>query len=244
MPKPTMPENATPIEMTPAQQAREDAMLELLTEQQATIDSLKADVAAMSARPATAPSKAESLRQEFDREAEALLDEFKDYPAISMITRRVVDGVAASYDIRLKRDADIADESKRYWTLHWFNLGKENRAQEMADRGWDKTRWDELHNSEAVASGVHQDEFVRRGDRGVEVLGKMPRKLFDHLKRRESAVANGLLSSESGLRSALANTTAMAVGKSGGNADQAGTMIQSGQFIVEVTEGPKEHFRA
>jgi hypothetical protein len=213
-------------------------MLDLMTEMQAEIKALKANQAAPST-PANA-TKAEQLREAFDTEADALADEFKDYPAISMVTRRMVDGLRASSDIRLKRDADEPDEDARYWTLHWFNLGKENRAQEMTDRGWVKTEWEELQSIESIASAVQQDKYVRRGDRGLEVLGKMPRKLWDHLKRREAATANGLLSSESKMRNHLANTTATAAGKHGGNADQAGSLIAGPRFTVDITEGPRE----
>lgn len=221
-----------------ARTAREDAMLDLMTEMQSEIKDLKAQLGNQPS-PATA-TKAEQLREEFDTEGEALAAEFADYPAISMVTRRMVDGVRASSDIRLKRDADVEDEDQRYWTLHWFNLGKENRAQEMTDRGWVKTHWDELQNVESIASAVQQDEYVRRGDRGLEVLGKMPRKLWDHLKRREAAAASGLLSSESRMRNHLANTTSVAAGKAGGNADQAGSLIAGTQFTVDIKELPRE----
>ncbi len=222
-----------PEDHTRAAAAREDAMLELIDEMQQKIKALEAGGAKV-------PQKAETVGDQLDTEFQSLEDEFKDYPAISVIARRVVNGIAASADIRLTRDATVEDEAQRYWTLRWFNLGRENRAQEMADRGWERVEWEELQNIESIASGVRQDKFVRRGDRGLEVLGKMPRRLFEHVKTREAMKAQGLLESTAGMRNHLASSVAAMVGRMGGNADQAGTTVNSNAFTVEIKEGPKE----
>lgn len=180
---------------------------------------------------------------EFDAELAALKKEFGDYPLIEVFERRALVGLDANLDIRLKGDLSVLEDPHGdhcRWKLRWFNFGKEGRAQQAAAEGYDKVRWDELADADAITGGARQDAFVRKGDRGLEVLHKMPRKLYEYKKRRDAARVGGLLTSESKLQDHQANQVAAMVGARGGNADQAGTFIK--RMSVTISPGKTERF--
>lgn len=179
----------------------------------------------------------------FDAELDALKDEFKDYPLIEVFERRALVGLDANLDIRLRGDLPVTvdpDGSRCHWKLRWFNFGKEGRAQQATAEGYDKVRWDELDDQESIAASARVDAFVRKGNRGEEVLCKIPRKLYDYKKRRDAARHAGLLTSESQLKDYQANTVASMVGARGGNADQAGSFVKG--LSVTITPGKTERF--
>lgn len=220
-----------------ASEARQDQMLDILAELQAKVDAIKATPVSAS------DAKRSKLEEELDAEHKALMEEFAGLPNISVIERRALDGTDANMDLRLKGEEPYEADPKglrRDWMLRWFNFAKDGRSQEATARGYVKVEWDELQDREAISAGVTTDKYVRKGDRGLEVLHKIPMKLYRYLKKREAAKAAGLLTSESALRDRMANGAANIAGKAGENADQAGSFVAGKGFTVSITpEAPK-----
>lgn len=184
---------------------------------------------------------------EFDAELAELKAEFPDYPLIDVFERRALVGLDANLDIRLKDDLSIMEDptgARCKWRLRWFNFGKEGRAQQANAEAYVKVRWDELADSESISAGARIDAYVRKGDRGLEVLHKIPRKLYDYKKRRDALRNAGVLNSESGVRDLLAGTVAGMAGKTGGNADQAGSFVKGRGFSLQIQQGQTERIDA
>jgi hypothetical protein len=216
-----------------ASDARQEQMIDMLADLQAKIDAIPtAPVAASVARRS-------KVEEELDAEYKTLMadPEFRGLPNIQVLERRALHGTDANMDVRLKGDApyEVDPRGERcFWKLRWFNFGKDGRSTEAAARGYEKVEWDDLQDAEAVATGLRTDKYVRRGDRGLEVLHKIPQKYYNHVKKREAARTAGLLTSETALRDRMANGAAHLAGQSGGNADQAGTFVAGKGFQVTI----------
>jgi len=221
-----------------AVRAQMDQLLDIVTEQQQTIETLRAAQTGTSAKALEQDDEQAKL----DAELAQLLQEHADYPGIEVFERRVVEGVAASGDIRLKGETPVSEDpqgEQRYWHLRWFNGTKEGRLQQALQEGYVKVQWDELQSREMVVSEDKTDGFVRKGDRGQEVLHKIPRKLYAYKKRRDAMLRDGLLSSKSKLQDYLADSTAAAAGNMGHNADEAGSFVHRG-IDLQISEGQRE----
>jgi hypothetical protein len=221
-------------EQLEAQNAQNALILDRLIDQEAVV------AEAVAQAQQVGEPKGTKIERALNEELEELKAEFADYPAIEVFERRALLGMPANLEIRLKDEP--LDEARK-WYLRWFNFGKEGRADEFRAKAYVKVRWDELRDYEGVATANRMDEFVRKGERGQEVLGKMPLKLYEYQKRREALVGQSMLRSESQLKSHLANQVSRGVGKQGGNADQAGSFVH-GQTFVTIKPGPKETFTA
>lgn len=220
---------------TTALRAQNDQMLDMLVDMQAQVDAL---TVARAAQPAPAFSEADKL----DAELAEALEEFKDYPQIAVFNQRVLVGADANLSIRLKGEATVTEDplgANLYWKLRWFNFAKEGRAHQAAAEAYIKVKWDDLQDSEMVTTGVRTDEYVRKGERGLEVLHKIPLKLYDIKKRRDRAKLEGLLSSESKVRDHVANNVSTLAGASGDNASQAGDFIHD-KTHVTIKRGETE----
>jgi len=240
MPRPKKTE--TPVQPPQSQglSTREEQLLDMVVELEERLAKVEGGQTAVVAKQT---SEAEKLTAELDAEALALAEEFKDFSGLQVLARRVDHGVDASNEIRFTDEPPLSDDNKgdkRIWRPRWFNFSKDGRAFEAAGRGWEKCRIEWLRDPEAVTGGVKHDEFVRRGDRGQEVLMRMPEKWYRYLKRREQLQREGKLSSESSTQSYLANQVAAMAGATGGNADQAGSFVASKGFTVEISEGQTE----
>lgn len=232
-------ENAALKDEILAQRKQNDQALDLLLEMREELNAIKAQ---QSLTPIAATAKP-TEQAKFDAELAELKKEFEDYPLIEVFERRAISGIDASVDIRLKGDLTSMEDpggDACYWKLRWFNFGKAGQSEKAADNAYVKVTWEELSDQEGLGPVVRTDGFVRRGDRGLEVLHKIPLKLFRHKKRRDAARMAGLLESEQGLRDYLANGVAGRAGLSGDNADQAGSFVASGGFTMSVTKGEKE----
>lgn len=234
-------ENARLRDEHAAQQAEHDMILDGLATMQDEIAALKG---AQTGKAAVAVAQNDTAA-ELDAELAGLTAEFADYPLIDVFERRALVGLDANTDLRLKDDPTVlldpsGDRCK--WKLRWFNFGKEGRAQQAQAEGYMKVRWDDLADQEAIATGARIDEYVKKGNRGEEVLCKIPRKLYDYKKRRDAARSEGLLASESGMRDRVANRVSSMVGARGGNADQAGSFLASKKVHMTITAGETERF--
>lgn len=224
-----------------AQQRQNDQVLDALIDLQETVKRLKAG---QSATPAVAQFDQEA---ELDAELDALKDEFKDYPAIEMLERRVLVGAEANNELRLTDEPGLLEDphgTNRKWKLRWFNFAVEGRAPKATQEGYIRVTWAELRDGDGIGEVERKDDFVRQGDRGLEVLHKIPLKLFEYKKRRDAARHNGLLSSEASLRDHLSSNVSRMAAREGGNADQAGSMVHGKKFEVSITRGETERITA
>lgn len=223
-------------EQSEAQAKQTDAAMEMLAERDEQIAELLARPSATDAAPASS-----GIEAELNAELEDLKAEFRDYPQIDVFEQRVITGQEASADIRLIEDRSVLDDpanTHAYWKLRWFNLGKPNREEQAKAEGYVKVQWDDLQARGMVPLGVNMDPYVRRGDRGLEMLFKMPRKLHDYKMRRDAARRNGQLSSVDWVRDYNANQVAKRAAGVGDNADHAGSFAHG--LTVSVTPQAKE----
>jgi len=132
-----------------------------------------------SGEPLATPSALAQLRKQF-----------ADFPAIETLERRLLNPeVPGTLPIRLiDEPAQHEDPSgkKRRWHLRWVNTAIPGRYQHITQgRGYVPVEWDELRSRDDIADRFEGAREVRRGDRGVDVLVKMPLAYFKLLKRAE-----------------------------------------------------------
>ena len=223
-----------------ALKAQQDQMLDMLVELREKLQTLET-----TGVPVVTPAVTDEEAQ-LNAELAALKEEFKDFEGLEVFERRVLVGADANNEIRLLDEPSILQDPRgtlRTWKLRWFNFAKEGRASQAEREGYVKVKWAELQSAESIASAVageRKDEYVRQGDRGLEVLCKMPLKLYDYKKKRDAARMGGVLTSEARLRDHLAGNVASLAGKNGMNADQAGSLIHSKSFSMSITPGETE----
>jgi hypothetical protein len=83
-------------------------------------------------------------------------------------------------------------------------------------------RIEELQNPESVlGASESKDGIVRRGDRGQEVLVKMPLELYTAIKARQQDLRNRRFRNAQAVKSDLANAAGQSLG------DEAGETIQN-----------------
>lgn len=223
-----------------ALKAREDQILDALITLQEQVAAMQAQGPAVSAVPQINEEEAK-----LDAELAALKEEFADYPLIDVFERRALEGAEANNDIRLLDEPGLQDDprgQRRKWVLRWFNLGVEGRADRAKIEGYEKVRWVDLRSAESIPSSLEsKDDFVRRGDKGAEVLHRIPKKLYEYKKKRDAARVRGILTSETKLRDHIAGGVAALAGHAGQNADQAGSFVHNrGGFEVTIEKGERE----
>lgn len=181
---------------------------------------------------------------------DAMLAKFKDYPAIDVITRRFTDpNDPGSLPILLKDEADrccinsdhqnklrAGDTTCRFcklpvriWHVRYFNLAQEGRNAQMRSKGYVNVAITDLKDADDVSDLYRSDKdaYVRRGDRGQEILGKMPLELYNEIKRRQRALLDAQANSTQRLQADLANAAGRELG------DEAGQSLHDGAIKVE-----------
>jgi len=235
-------ENARLLEATQAQAAQGEQMLDYLAEMKAEIDALKAGQTFTPSAPVV-----KTIEAQLDAEYAALREEFKDVPNIEILDRRIEHGTEASPSLRLKTgvagipEPSVEDDpngDRCYWKLRWFNFEIPGRADRFVREGYLKVEREELRTPESIPDMVLTDTYVKKGVRGMEVLGKIQRKYFEHKKKRDAWRSGRLMQSESGLRSHLAAHVSSLAGSVGENADQAGTTAN--KFSLTIKPQPTE----
>jgi hypothetical protein len=182
-----------------------------------------------------------------------LLERFKDFPAIDVIERRFNDpNDPGSLPIFLKDEANgccvnsdhqnklkagattchLCKQPARKWYVRFTNTQQEGRWAQIRAKGYVPVELDELKDEQDVADLVKNKEssgkvFVRRGDRGQEVLVKMPLELYNEIKRRQRAQREQAFSSRSKMQADLAESAGREIG------DEAGQLIHDGEIRVE-----------
>lgn len=184
---------------------------------------------------------------------DALLERFKDYPAIDVITRRFVDPndpgslpilladeapdacVSSDHQNKLRDNAascHICKQPARRWYVRWVNTQWEGRWAAIKAKGYVPVEVKELKDEQDVADLVKKAEgsgsvYVRRGDRGHEVLCKMPLELFNYIKRAQREKVSLRSNSKKAMRDDLAEAAGAELG------DEAGQMINDGGIMIE-----------
>lgn len=222
-----------------------DQVLDALAELSEQLEQVKAG------RVAAAPAVPDEEAVEEAKWA-ALRAEFADLPNIDVIEHRVLVGSDAPAALRLKAgphgipEPSVAEDphaERTFWKLRWFNFAIEGRAEQFAQEGYLKVAREELVDAESIPNMHTDGPYVRKGERGMEVLGKIPRKIFEFKKQRDARRAGRMMQSESALRDHVSNNVASMAGRTGGNADQAGSTVH-GQFNVTITPQPTERVTA
>lgn len=192
--------------------------------------------------------------------SEDLLERFKDFPAIDAISRRFENPndpgslpillkdedphscVNSEHQNRLRSGATtchLCRRPVRKYQVRWFNLSQEGRKGQMRSKGYMGVRVSELSDADDVSDMYRskEDEYVRRGDNGKELLGKMPLEIYMEIKRRQQEERSKRASSKRHLLSDLAESAGRELGS------EAGDMIHDGEITVESMSRSKGNMR-
>lgn len=176
-----------------------------------------------------------------DEQPVDLLEKYKDFGGIKVIERRMLDPESdpGSPAIRLKDEPSFIQDprgKRRIWHLRWVNGGQEGRYSAVIDgKGYVPVRRSELQNPDSV-TGLHieatdgADPVVRRGDRGQEILAKIPLELYTELKRRQQDARQRRARNAKLVKQDLADSAGRELGS------EAGDAIHD-EFSVEVRRG-------
>lgn len=121
----------------------------------------------------------------------------EEIPSFEVVERRILYGDTSA----LAGPAmELVNQPERM-ALYWGNTGREGRHFQLTKRkGWMPVKMTELANRLDVGGDVTEspDGFVTRGEKGREVLYKMPLRLYEALEKRK--VADNLKQSRSASR--------------------------------------------
>lgn len=165
----------------------------------------------------------------------ALLEKYKDFPGIAVLERRMdAPDLPGTLPIRLKDEPSHVQDpqgKKRIWYVRWINCVDGRYSQVTDAMGYVPVRVEELQNRESVIGlSDAKDGIVRRGDRGQEVLVKMPLEVYTRIKARQQELRTKRSRNAKAVREDLANIAGAQLGS------QAGDMVHD-EFSVEVKRG-------
>ncbi len=184
---------------------------------------------------------------------EALLARFAGYPAIDVITRRFSDPndpgslpillndespdacLSTDHQNQIRENATICHKCKkpvRQWVVRWINTSIEGRWGQIKSKGYVPVEVTSLKDEQDVSDLVTRAEtsgevYVRRGDRGQEVLCKMPLELYVYLKRAQRESQRLRSNSKKALREELAEAAGTELG------DEAGEALMGDGISIE-----------
>jgi hypothetical protein len=143
-------------------------------------------------REAKIRARAAAIVEEQHRtvDPDTLQEKFKDFEGIEVAERRLLNpDVWHSVAQRLTDEPSFGDDPHGYkgkWMLRWINTAHPNRySHVIGNLGYVPVTWAELRDADKLAGAFKEGEFVRRGDKGVELLVKMPKELFQAIKARQ-----------------------------------------------------------
>lgn len=180
----------------------------------------------------------------------AIAERFKDFPNIDVLTRRFSNPtdpgslpillkdesadacINSEHMNRLKPGATICHLCKRparIWMVRWANFGMEGRAGQIRAKGYAGVEIKDLRDTDDVADLFRSDKdtLVRRGDRGQEILVKMPLEAYNYVKGRQRDAWNERALSGNKVKSDIAEAAGAELG------DEAGQSIHDGAIKVE-----------
>lgn len=143
--------------------------------------------------PRKAVTATVSSTRPVDAKRAALLAEFADFPGIKVLERRLDNpDLPGSVSIRLKDEPSHTEDpqnQKRLWYVRWIDTRQDGRyATITSEQGYVPVMISELQNAEHVTGLVDNgDGRVRRGDKGMELLVKMPLKVYNYIKAEQQA---------------------------------------------------------
>lgn len=168
----------------------------------------------------------------------ALLEKYKEFPGIKVLERRLSSpDLPGTLPIRLSDEPAYLQDpqgTKRKWYLRWVNGAQDGRYSQVTDSmGYVPVKIEELQNREAIAGMAEsKDGIVRRGDRGQEVLVKMPLEVHTLIKRKQQDLRTRRSRNAKAVREDIANVAGRELGS------QAGDMVHD-EFSVEITRGKR-----
>jgi len=159
---------------------------------------------------------------------EQMREAFKDLDSIDILDRRLTNPEAETVlPIRLTDEPTYAQDPegrKRRWYLRWFNTSIPNRFHSAtAAQGYVPVLWTELQDKEIVSNAFAGSDQVRRGDRGLEVLCKMPLVYYLAIKKKQRDRHNRSLQPKA-MREAVARE-AMKAGLDPDQNDEVGQIV-------------------
>jgi hypothetical protein len=165
----------------------------------------------------------------------ALLAKYKDFPGIKVLERRMdAPDLPGTLPIRLTDEPAYVQDphgKKRRWYVRWINCVDGRYSQVTDAMGYVPVRVEELQNRESVIGlSDAKDGIVRRGDRGQEVLVKMPLEVYTRIKARQQELRTKRSRNAKAVREDLANIAGAQLGS------HAGDMVHD-EFSVEVKRG-------
>lgn len=178
---------------------------------------------------------------------------FKGLPNFDVISRRLLDpNDPGSLPILLKDEAPracintdhqrvlrpgatkchLCKQPARIWHVHYCNSDIPGRWSTMKAKGYLPVLVSELADQEDVADLHKQQEdsgqmYVRRGDRGREILMKIPLEIYTHVKTAQADRVRASMKNTKALRAELAERAGAELG------DEAGEYIHRGGVQVE-----------
>jgi hypothetical protein len=195
-------------------------------------------------------SATKKARKPAPQSKEELAERFKDFPAIDILERRFNDPsdpgsqpillkdespnccVNTEHQQKLKPGAThchLCKRPARKWYVRYFNLGQEGRNAQMRGKGYVPVAIKELMDSDDIGDlyRSEKDAYVRRGDRGQEILAKQPLEAYLYIKRLQYDERMSRAISAKATRSDLAESAGKDLG------DEAGQSIHDGAIQVE-----------
>lgn len=150
-----------------------------------------------------------------------LREKYKDFAGIGAVERRVLSGeLPGSVDLRLKEDPDYLSDPmgrKRYWYLRWINTAIPGRWSNVTQGlGYVPVKLSELRDQDSVADLYREvgdrDPIVKRGDKGKEVLVKIPHELYTLAKHSQKENRDRRSRNAKQVKADMANAAAGALG--------------------------------
>ncbi len=183
-----------------------------------------------------------------------LLKRFAEYPAIDVISRRLMDPndpgslpilltdesanacINSQHQLSLRPGAGkchLCRKPARKWYVRYINANVEGRWAQIKAKGYVPVEVKELKDEQDVADLIQTAEktgqiYVRRGDKGHEILCKIPLELYLYIKRQQRE----LYAARNNSKRAVTDDLAEAMGAEHG--DEAGQMIHEGGIKVEM----------
>lgn len=168
----------------------------------------------------------------------SLLEKYKDFPGVKVLARRLEHpDLPGSLPIRLVDEPDYLKDpagKRRKWYLRWINVAENGRYAVVVDSmGYVPVKINELQNADAITGlSESKDGIVKRGDKGQEVLVKMPLELYTAIKARQQDARQRRARNVKAVREDLANAAGGEFGS------QAGDFMHD-DLNVEVKRGKR-----
>jgi hypothetical protein len=132
------------------------------------------------------------------------------------LMRRLENPADDSYNTPVVRLRD--DPTGERWQLRWFNTAISGRLYVMRNKGYEAVMRAEVANlDELTELAEAADGIVRRGEKGQEVLGKIPKADYQFIKRREVELRERRSQSTRSLRAQAAEAAAAKFGAEAGD---------------------------